>query len=380
MNDNKYSVGVFFDLKKAFDVCSHDILLMKLSKMGITGTALNWFKSYLDERSQIVDINGNRSSSRRIKISIMQGSILGPILFLCYINDLYRVTDLVTFMYADDTFSLDSGEDLNELILRVNNEINKIAVWFRANKLAVNISKTKYMIFRMKGKKIDNDIPDIIYNANEINQTPDDSLITTLERYHDNHQNKECRYYKYLGIHLDEHLTLETHSSHIVNKITSSLYCIKQAKHIIPLKGMKSLYFALIHSYLSHCTAIMSVITAKNRQRIVKIQKKAIRLITGSAYNEHTAPLFYQHNILPYEKLITFSQLNFMHSITYNYAPTSFGNTWLRNANRANERILRNGNLYSLLQPRTETLKKSTLYALPAAWNDLTPEIQLQQN
>jgi hypothetical protein len=120
MNKNKYSIGVFFDLKKAFDVCSLDILLMKLSKMGITGPALNWFKSYFSERSQCVDINSNISKSRKIKISILQGSILGPILFLCYINDLYTVTNLLTLMYADNTFTLDAGEDLNTLINTVN--------------------------------------------------------------------------------------------------------------------------------------------------------------------------------------------------------------------------------------------------------------------
>ena len=145
-NNNEYCVGVFFDLKKAFDVCSHDILLMKLSKMGVTGPALAWFKSYLSDRKQIVDINGNRSRERKIKISILQGSILGPILFLCFINDLYRVTSLLTLMFADDTFTVKSGTDLNTLILTVNEEINKIAVWFRANKLAVNINKTKYII------------------------------------------------------------------------------------------------------------------------------------------------------------------------------------------------------------------------------------------
>jgi hypothetical protein len=153
MNDNKYCVGVFFDLKKAFDVCSHEILLMKLSKMGITGTAYEWFKNYLSDRTQIVDINGNISKLRKIKISILQGSILGPILFLCFINDLYSVTSLLTLMFADDTFSLESGSDLNTVIASVNIEINKMAIWFRANKLAVNINKTKYIIFRMRGKK-----------------------------------------------------------------------------------------------------------------------------------------------------------------------------------------------------------------------------------
>jgi hypothetical protein len=150
-------MGVFFDLKKAFDVCSHDILLMKLSKMGIKGKALDWFRSYLSERQQIVDINGTFSKKRQIKISILQVSILGTILFLCFINDLYRVTNFLTLMFADDTFCLKSNVDLKTLIHNVNREINLMAVWFRANKLAVNISKTKYMIFTMRGKKIDDD-------------------------------------------------------------------------------------------------------------------------------------------------------------------------------------------------------------------------------
>jgi hypothetical protein len=283
-------------------------------------------------------------------------------------------------MYADDTYTLDSGENLNDLITHVNNEINKIAVWFRANRLAVNITKTKYMIFRMKGKKLNNNTPEIIYNENEPGQPVDNSLITTLERYHDNHPSKDCRTYKYLGIYLDEHLTLDTHTSHIVNKISSSLYCIKQAKHIIPLKGMKALYFALIHSYLSHCTAILSGTSNKNKQKIIKIQKKAIRTITNSAYNTHTAPLFLQHNILPFEKLITFSQLNLMHAITYSYAPSSFENTWQKNINRQPDRNLRNADEYNLPQPRTETFKKSIYYSMPLNWNNLVPEIKLQQN
>jgi hypothetical protein len=272
--DKEYCIGVFFDLKKAFDDCSHDILLMKLSKMGINGPALAWFKSYLSDRSQIVDINGNRSRERKIKISILQGSILGPILFLCFINDLFRVTSLLTLMFADDTFTLKSGTDLNTLILTVNNEINKIAIWFRANKLAVNINKTKYIIFRMKGKAIDDNTPSILYNENEPNAPFDPNLITTLERYHDNHPDSDCRSYKLLGIYLDEHLSLNYHTNHVVKKLSRSLYCIKQAKHIIPPKGPKGLYFSLIHSHLTYYTSIMSGTTQKNRQKILKIQKK----------------------------------------------------------------------------------------------------------
>jgi sarcosine oxidase/L-pipecolate oxidase len=379
MNENKFTIGVFFDLKKAFDVCSHDILLMKLSKMGITGSALEWFRSYLSGRSQIVDIGGNLSRARNIKISVLQGSILGPILFLCFINDLHSVTELLTLMYADDTFSLESGDDLLELSNFINAEINKMAVWFRANKLAVNINKTKYMIFKSKGKKIVTE-PVIVYNENEPNHPIDNNLITVLERYHDNHESVECRSYKLLGIFLDEHLTLDAHVNHICNKLTRSLFCIKQAKHTIPLSGLKSLYFALVHSHLTYCTLILNSITASNRKRLEKVQKKAIRIMTGSSYNAHTKPLFLQHAILPFDKLIIQSQLNFMHAIEYKYAPASFNNVWIKNNEREPANNLRNANDFYLPMPRTEAFKKSIAYSLPASWNELQPEIKFQEN
>jgi hypothetical protein len=126
---------------------------MKLSRMGIRGTALEWFRSYLSERKQVVDINGKFSKLRDIKISILQGSILGPILFLCYINDLQYATELFTLMFADDTFCLNADEDIKTLIQNFNVQINRMAVWFRANKLAVNINKTKYIIYTIKRKK-----------------------------------------------------------------------------------------------------------------------------------------------------------------------------------------------------------------------------------
>ncbi len=131
-----------------------------------------------------------------------------------------------------------------------------MAVWLRANKLAVNINKTKYIIFTMKGKKIDENTPPLLYNENEPNEPVDASLITPLKRCHDNHPLKEGRAYKLLGIYLDEHLSLNFHTEHLVSKLTRSLYCIKQTKHIIPAAGMRALYFALIHSHLVYCSSL----------------------------------------------------------------------------------------------------------------------------
>ena len=153
LNDSEYCIGIFLDLRKAFDVCSHDILLKKLNRLGVEGKEYSWFKTYLANRKQKVDINGILSDESIINISVLQGTTLGPILFLCYINDIYTATTLATYLFADDTTCLAKNKNLNALIDYVNIELRKLSNWFDSNKMAINVSKTKYIIFRTKGKK-----------------------------------------------------------------------------------------------------------------------------------------------------------------------------------------------------------------------------------
>ena len=168
LNDDEFCIGIFLDLKKAFDVVPHDILLKKLNYLGVNDNALAWFNSYLSGRTQCVDINGILSSPRNINISVMQGSVLGPLLFLCFINDLHTASKLFTLLFADDTCCLYAGINLKDLIKFCNDELQKIANWFSANKLAVNVNKCKYIIFHNKGKKLQFDNEKIIFNCNEI--------------------------------------------------------------------------------------------------------------------------------------------------------------------------------------------------------------------
>ncbi len=134
--------------------------------------------------------------------------------------------ELFTLMFADNTFCFNADEDIKTLIQNVNVQINRMAVWFRANKLAVNINKTKYIIFTMKRKKKDENTLPLLYNENEPNEPVGASLITPLERYHDNHPLKEGKAYKLFGIHLDEPLSLNFHNEHLVSKLTRSLYLL----------------------------------------------------------------------------------------------------------------------------------------------------------
>jgi len=153
LNNNKHCIGVFLDIKKEFDCVDHNILFNKLNNFGIKNNNLKWFKSYLNSRTQRVDINGKVSDSKSIDIGVLQGSSLGPLLFLCFINDMPRSSTFFSLLFADDTACLAVHSDINILYNTVNTELQKIACWFKTNKLAVNVSKTKYVHFHYKQKK-----------------------------------------------------------------------------------------------------------------------------------------------------------------------------------------------------------------------------------
>ncbi len=225
LNDGMFCIGVFLDLRKAFDVCSHSILLEKLKKMGIQDIAHSWFKNYLSGRSQRVDINGVFSDPLNIDISVIQGSILGPILFLCYINDFWLASSLLSVLFADDAACLGKGKNLRELTSFVNQELNKIANWFRANKMAVNTVKTKFIVFRTRGKIVNPADCHLVYNGNEIGQPEDPSMVYDIERIHNNGTTKN---FKLLGVLFDEFLSFEDHINSICNKISKSLFCINR--------------------------------------------------------------------------------------------------------------------------------------------------------
>jgi hypothetical protein len=204
VNDGMFCIGIFIDLRKTFDVCSHEILLKKLRGLGITGIALKWFVSYLSSRTQCVDINGEISSEQDLDISVIQGSILGTILFLCYINDLFKCTRLFTVLFADDGTCLAKSKNLAELILFVNEELQKISNWFHANKMAVNTTKTKFILFRTHGKIIDDSLCNVFFNSNEIGKPNNPDNIFKIERIFNAGATKN---FKLLGILFDEYLT-----------------------------------------------------------------------------------------------------------------------------------------------------------------------------
>ena len=144
-------IGVFLDFSKAFDTVDHDILLKKMEHYGIRGCALSWFKIYPANRKQFVTYNGVSSTTKNIRCGVPQGSILGPLLFLIYINDLYSACkDTTAILFADDTNLFKSGKDINSMERDINDELRNISVWLKNNKLFLNVDKTYYMILSRK--------------------------------------------------------------------------------------------------------------------------------------------------------------------------------------------------------------------------------------
>jgi hypothetical protein len=366
LNDGNYCVGVFLDLKKAFDVCSHPILLKKLTKMGINGTTHKWFANYLSGRTQKTDINGNLSEELNLDISVIQGSILGPILFLCYINDFYSATTLFSVLFADDTTCLSKGKKLNDLLLYVNSELQKIALWFRSNKMAVNTSKTKFIVFRTHGKPININDCVLTYNSNEPGQPVDPLLFSQIDRIYNEGQEK---FFKLLGVHFDEYLSFDPHIAHLCAKISKSLFCINRIKNFVNKDSLKQLYYAMIHPHLSYCLNVYSCANTTALQKLRIKQKDAIRSISLAGYRDHTKPLFAENKILPLDEMIKFARLKFMHNFTHRRLPLSFHGLWTTNIMRNPLRVLRNADELYVPAHHLATVRRFPMFSFPLEWN-----------
>ena len=242
--------------------------------------------------------------------------------------------------------------------------------------MAVNTSKTKFIIFHTKGKKIDFKNEKLVFDTNEFGKLPDPSLVREIDRIHNNGTEKA---FKLLGVLLDENLTFSAHVNYIGKKISKSLYCIKKVKHLLPKAALKTLYYSMVHPHILYAITIYSCAAKTNLNPILLQQKKAIRLISNAKYNDHTAPLFKELKILPFDKLVNFANLKFFHQYANGLLPESFKNLWRKNSERNTNMSLRNQNDYMIPFNRIEITKRFPLTAMPTIWNE-TDDVKLTGN
>ena len=371
-NENLITIGVFCDLAKCFDTISHTILLKKLKKIGIHGLELEWFKNYLSNRNQFVYTNGEKSDLLGISKGVPQGSILGPILFLVYINDIKNCTSLMTLLFADDSNFLISGKDLNEIIEILNIELKNICDWFRCNEMSLNPTKTKFMIFNKREDSITWDQIKIKLDFNNENENDTDKI-----RYLGYiNQQSEIPAIKFLGVFIDSQLNFKYHIEYLRKKISRSLFLINRVKHILCEKSLVTLFHSFINSHLLYCLPAWSCGLESSIKPLVVLQKKAIRIIHKSAYNSHTPPLFRKINVLPIKELSIYTKLLFFYDFIRWRLPNSFDGVWIRN-NLRNQRQLRNSSEFYIPIAKFKKIERFPLFSFQRLWNNFCHEKDL---
>lgn len=302
-----YVLGIYLDIKKAFDSVNHEILCKKLSKYGIRGNAHRLIHNYLRNRSQkvkIIDKEGKViSNGKTITCGVPQGSVLGPLLFLIYVNDLKNVSaSFKTITFADDTNLFLSHRNLTELCNLANKELSKVEDWFACNQLSLNVAKTSYQLYT---SKIIDKSPVILINNIHI---------------------KNEKYVKFLGVLVDEALSFKKHINYVCKKVALGIGCMFRSRSVLEPSQLISLYNALVLPHLNYCSLVWSINFETNLKRPFLLQKRAARVILGLQYTDSVTARFSEIGIKPLTMLRDLKCMIMIYKLRHRSLPAQLNN------------------------------------------------------
>ena len=256
---------VLIDLQKAFDTVDHDILLDKLRAIGVS--LVSWFESYLSNRTQCVDVNGTRSDFLPITCGVPQGSILGPQLFLIYVNDMVTSVDCRLSLYADDSVLLFSHKDPNVIADRLSTELSNCKRWLVDNKLSLHVGKTECLLFGTKRK---------LNGVRDFRVYCDGTLVERVFNV------------KYLGVQLNGSLNGSEHAGDVLKTCTSRLAFLFRNSAFLDFNCRRVLCASLIQPYIDYCSsAWYGGLSISLKNRLDVIQRKMVRFINGWDFRAH---------------------------------------------------------------------------------------------
>ncbi len=348
---------VFLDVRKAFDSINHEILIDKMRNLfGIIGIQLKWFESYLNNRVQQCMINGKLSSQKTITCGVPQGSILGPLLFLLYVNDMPESLNYSTpSLYADDTEICTSSNDCGDLVHKINNDLENIRKWMIKNKLQIHPSKSKHMFiasaYNLKNKLSDSPIL--------INNKP----IPKIDHY-------SC-----LGVNMDERMSWEKHVECICSKVSAGIGAMRRLKPFVPLSTLKMLYNAIIQPYFDYCSPLWDNCGIGLKDKLQKFQNRAARVITGATYDIRSSDILENLNWKPLEERRNHLKSTFIYKILNGHTAPNLKEAFRFNNERDIAYYLRSRETdLALPLPKKEFGKRRFCYNGASHWNNLPYE------
>ena len=345
---------LFLDLKKAFGTINHEILLSKLEHYGIRGLPLLWFQSYLNNRKQICKINNSLSTFQNVSCGIPQGSNLGPLLFLIYINDLPDSLEITEpAMFADDTNLTVTGETSAEIQNKLEGEIQNVLKWLRTNKLTLNEKKTEYML---------------IGSAKRLKQIQNDLIIKINDHVIKRVYNKNV-----LGLEIDDKLKWTEHVEKQSKKISCSIAMLRNIKPYVPQSTLQTMYKSLLLPYFNYCSTIWHDGNKLHAEKLLKLQKRAARVITSSGYDKRSSEIFQMLNWAKIQSILKKRELMITFKSLKGMAPEYMTQMFSVSENQIYQLRHNHQKLY-LRKPKTNFLKRSFSYRAAASWNQLLME------
>jgi hypothetical protein len=350
-----YTGMVVLDLQKAFDTVNHKILLGKLRGLGLDQIATKWFSSYLGGREQIVDVGGTHSEPQNVLCGVPQGSILGPLLFLVYVNDMRSATKCKLLLYADDSALLASGRDIAEIECVLSRELGAINEWLEENRLSLHLGKTQSILFGSKKR---------LRKANELHISCNGQIIEPGVEV------------SYLGVDLDQSLSFSSIINKIVSKSTNKIkFVYRNTKNFDShTKGM--LASALVQCHFDYaCSMWYSSLTGALKKRLQILQNKVIRYILGVPPRTHLGMAeFSQVCMLPVEYRVDQLKLNHMFNIVHGSAPDYLKQSIKISRNARYE--TRSGRLACFIPSVKSFGQRSFFFTASKLWNSLPPATQ----
>ena len=351
IENGDYTVGVFIDLKKAFDTIDHNLLLNKLEKYGVRGIANSWIKSYLEDRYQYVQLNNVKSELERVTFGVPQGSVLGPKLFILYINDICKVSKILKYvLFADDTNLYCSGKSLEQLLNVVEGELKSLKTWFDINKLSLNLTKTKFIIFGTRKK---NHKATIKISGMEI------------ERVYEN---------KFLGVIIDDKLCWKSHINNVKLKMSKTIAILYKTKYLFCQKAQYLLYCSLIVPHITYCVEVWGNAYKSNTNPIFLLQKRAIRIINRSDYCEPTNKLFIKYNTLKFHDIVAQKTVLLAFKAQQKSLPCCIQKLFQIKENRYD---LRGKLMFEITTARTNIKKRCTSIMAREIWNSCDNDLKM---